>query len=328
MQRQRQELRRVKLLLLGAGESGKSTLFKQMNMLYGKGYSESDRRGFAPVIHTNVLIAVQMLAANALNYGPLSPAAEQARIFVENVKGQRITTELAKMIEVLWKDPTIRIAFEHRQQFQLFDSANHFFNQIGNLTKEDYLPSFEDILLIRARTTGVSKNEFTIDGVVFQMFDVGGQRNERKKWISIFDNVTAVVFVAAISEYDQLCFEDEKTNRMTEALNLFDEICNSPYFERTSMILFLNKRDLFSTKIQTVPLKVCFPEYPGQNNFEEGTTYVRAKFLEKNTRKEKVIYTHITCATDQNNVRTVFLAVKDIIIRNSLAQAGLMDAYA
>jgi len=298
-----------------------------MNMLYGKGYSESDRKGFAPVIHTNVLMAAQTLAANAPNYGTLSPAAEQARNYLDNVKGQRITTELAKMIEVLWKDQTIRLAFEHRQQFQLFDSAHHFFNQIQNLTKEDYLPTFEDILLIRARTTGVSKNEFTIDGVVFQMFDVGGQRNERKKWISIFDNVTAVVFVAAISEYDQLCFEDEKTNRMEEALVLFDEICNSPYFERTSMILFLNKRDLFATKIQAVPLKKCFPEYPGQNNFEEGTTYVRAKFLEKNTRKEKVIYTHITCATDQNNVRTVFLAVKDIIIRNSLAQAGLMDAY-
>ena len=53
--------------------------------------------------------------------------------------------------------------------------------------------------------------------------------------------MTAVIFVAAISEYDQLCYEDDKTNRMTEALNLFEEICNSRWFRETSMILFLNK---------------------------------------------------------------------------------------
>ena len=59
------------------------------------------------------------------------------------------------------------------------------------------------------------------------MFDVGGQRNERKKWIHCFDGVQAIIFVAAISEYDQALFEDRETNRMTEALNLFAEIANS-----------------------------------------------------------------------------------------------------
>jgi hypothetical protein len=33
----------------------------------------------------------------------------------------------------------------------------------------------------------------------------GGQRNERRKWIHCFENVTAVIFVAALSEYDQVC---------------------------------------------------------------------------------------------------------------------------
>ena len=89
-------------------------------------------------------------------------------------------------------------------------------------------------------------------------FDVGGQRNERKKWIHCFENVTAVIFVAALSEYDQVLYEDETTNRMTEALNLFDEICNSRWFRETSMILFLNKRDLFQAKVwQPVCVCVC-----------------------------------------------------------------------
>ena len=54
-------------------------------------------------------------------------------------------------------------------------------------------------------------------------YDMGGQRNERRKWIHAFDNVNCVVFVAALSEYDQVLFEDETQNRMEEALQLFEE---------------------------------------------------------------------------------------------------------
>jgi hypothetical protein len=52
------------------------------------------------------------------------------------------------------------------------------------------------------------------------MFDVGGQRSERKKWIHCFENVTTILFLVAISEYDQLLFEDETVNRMQEARKL------------------------------------------------------------------------------------------------------------
>ena len=50
---------------------------------------------------------------------------------------------------------------------------------------------------------------------------------------------------------------------MQEALQLFDSICNSRWFTDTSIILFLNKTDLFREKIQRVPLSLCFPDYTG-----------------------------------------------------------------
>ena len=59
--------------------------------------------------------------------------------------------------------------------------------------------------------------------------------------IHCFENVTAILFLVAISEYDQMLYEDESINRMQEALVLFDSICNSRWFVRTSIILFLNK---------------------------------------------------------------------------------------
>ena len=109
----------------------------------------------------------------------------------------------------------------------------------------------------------------------FRVFDVGGQRSERKKWIHCFEDVTAIIFIVALSEYDQVkllsnflletkikiiqielisffskvLVEDETTNRMHESLRLFDSICNNKWFVNTSIILFLNKKDLFSEKI-------------------------------------------------------------------------------
>jgi guanine nucleotide-binding protein G(i) subunit alpha len=40
------------------------------------------------------------------------------------------------------------------------------------------------------------------------MFDVGGQRSERKKWIHCFENVTSIIFCVALSEYDQVLLEE------------------------------------------------------------------------------------------------------------------------
>lgn len=59
------------------------------------------------------------------------------------------------------------------------------------------------------------------------MFDVGGQRDERRKWIQCFNDVTAIIFVVASSSYNMVIREDNQTNRLQEALNLFKSIWNN-----------------------------------------------------------------------------------------------------
>jgi hypothetical protein len=104
---------------------------------------------------------------------------------------------------------------------------------------------------------------------------VGGQRSERKKWIHCFEDVTAIIFFVALSEYDQVLYEDEKTNRMHESLRLFESVCNNCWFVHTAFILFLNKKDLFEEKIKRRPLTICFPEYKGRNEFKAAAEYIR-----------------------------------------------------
>eukprot|EP01083_Nonionella_stella_P215943 776793_1 len=189
----------------------------------------------------------------------------------------------------------------------LTDGAQYFFNRITHIGQADYVPDEEDILRCRVRTTGIVETAFEITGVHFRMFDVGGQRNERKKWIHCFENVTSVIFVAAMSEYDQVLYEDENTNRMEEALSLFDEICNSRWFSNTSVILFLNKQDLFLEKIQRVPITTYFKDYTGPpKDAEAAAKHMQEQFESRNRMSNKEVYTHVTCATDRNNIKHVF----------------------
>jgi len=315
-----------KLLLLGAGESGKSTLFKQMMCIYGTGFSETECRIYGPIIQNNIMTSIKTLLDQAPSYSPLqSPEAKAAAIAIKDLKVDKvIDTKLAAQIKALWLDQGIQKTYAERSKFQLYDSAEYFLNKVEAISVPAYLPSEDDVLRCRVRTTGIVENAFEIDGNQFRMFDVGGQRNERKKWIHCFEGVTAVIFVAAISAYDMLLYEDEETNRMIEALKLFEEICNSKWFIETAMILFLNKCDLFAEKIQKVPLSVCFPEYDGLNTYEAGTAFLTKQFESKNLEIEKKMYIHLTCATDTTNVKVVFDAVKDIIIRRSLNECGLV----
>eukprot|EP01084_Bolivina_argentea_P268939 456939_1 len=124
-------------------------------------------------------------------------------------------------------------------------------------------------------------------------------------------------------------YEDYSTNMMTDQLELFDDICNNEALKETSMILFLNKKDLFADKIRRVPLNIClsFRDYDGpKDSFDKTTKYIRKAFTSLNNMpNRKNIFTHITCATDQDNIQKVFADVQHIVIEASLIQAGLMD---
>lgn len=315
-----------KLLLLGAGESGKSTLFKQMITIYGTGFPESERKTFEPIIYNNIITSMQNLV-NAVDQHGSPVACPESLEFVKNMpQDTPLNASNVHHFKDLWADAGIQLAFDNRAKFQLTDSAQYFFERLDEVSAEGYIPSEQDVLRSRVRTTGIVENNFEIDGNQFKMFDVGGQRNERKKWIHCFENVTAVLFVGVLSEYDLVLYEDENMNRMEETLNLFDEICNSRWFSQTSVILFLNKRDMFEEKIARVPLTVCpvFADYTGPNRYDEGTQLIEETFQSKNRTPEKIIYCHVTCATDTSNVTAVFNAVKDIIIRKSLGEAGLV----
>ncbi|XP_011196029.1 PREDICTED: G protein alpha i subunit [Bactrocera latifrons] len=320
----------VKLLLLGAGESGKSTIVKQMKIIHDKGYSQEECEQYRRVVYSNTIQSMMAIirAMGHLKIDFADPSkteiARQFFTYASTAEEGILLPEIVLLMKKLWADAGVQQSFSRSREYQLNDSAAYYLNLLDEISKPNYIPTLEDVLRTRVKTTGIVETQFSCKGMHFKMFDVGGQRSERKKWIHCFEGVTAIIFCVALSGYDLVLAEDEEMNRMIESLKLFDSICNSKWFVETSIILFLNKKDLFEEKIKRSPLTICFPEYTGPNTYEDATNYIRIKFESLNKRKDqKEIYTHLTCATDTNNVRFVFDAVTDVIIKNNLRDCGL-----
>lgn len=314
----------VKLLLLGAGESGKSTLVKQMKIIHGDGYSESELKGFKPTVCDNLVhsmrAVLEAMGALHIDLGDQGNR-KHVRVILSYVgldPGKGLGSDTAAAVKSLWQDSGVQECFRRSNEYQLNDSAEYYFQSIDRIAQPDYTPSQQDVLRARVRTTGIIETTFRLGDLVYRMFDVGGQRSERRKWIQCFDDVTAVLFVTALSGYDMKLYEDESVNRVTESLQLFDAICNNKFFKDTAMILFLNKTDLFSQKIAKVPLKRYFPNYNGpENNAHEAKQFLLKLFKDMN-KSDKPIYEHFTCATDTTNIRHVFDAVSDIIVEKHM----------
>ncbi|XP_059640321.1 guanine nucleotide-binding protein alpha-1 subunit isoform X1 [Cornus florida] len=344
-----------KLLLLGAGESGKSTIFKQIKLLFQTGFDEAELKSYISVIHANVYQTIKILydgseelAQNEADSSKYVLSAENKEIGekLSEIGGRfdypHLTKELAREIETLWKDAAIQETYSRGNELQIPDCAHYFMENLQRLSDVNYVPTKEDVLYARVRTTGVIEIQFSPvgenkkSGEVYRLFDVGGQRNERRKWIHLFEGVTAVIFCAAISEYDQTLFEDENKNRMMETRELFEWVLKQPCFEKTSFMLFLNKFDIFEKKVLNVPLNVCdwFKDYQpgstGRQEVEHAYEFVKKKFEElyfQSTapdRVDRVFKIYRTTALDQKLVKKTFKLVDETLRRRNLFEAGLL----
>ncbi|TWW62151.1 Guanine nucleotide-binding protein G(i) subunit alpha-2 [Takifugu flavidus] len=347
----------------GAGESGKSTIVKQMKIIHEDGYSEDECKQYRAVVYSNtiqsIMAIIKAMANLKIDYEDSARADDARQLFALSAAAEEqgiLPDDLSRVIQRLWSDGGVQSCFTRAREYQLNDSAAYgdpevsrrrfisaaytkrmkessnvcvppprsYLNDLERIAKSDYIPTQQDVLRTRVKTTGIVETHFTFKDLHFKMFDVGGQRSERKKWIHCFEGVTAIIFCVAMSAYDLVLAEDEEMNRMHESMKLFDSICNNKWFTETSIILFLNKKDLFEEKIAHSPLTICFPEYSGPNKYEEAQAYIQTKFEDLNKKKDtKEIYTHFTCATDTKNVQFVFDAVTDVIIKNNLKDCGL-----
>ncbi|KAH8735651.1 guanine nucleotide-binding protein alpha-3 subunit [Ilyonectria robusta] len=319
-----------KILLLGSGESGKSTIVKQMKIIHLQGYSEDELFNYRPTVFKNLVECAKAVitAMQQFNIEPQNDENKTHAEFLMEYQAEsgpqaQIDAQVGVAVQSLWEDPARELLMEHQTEFYLMDSAEYFFQEVLRIVAADYLPNEMDVLRARTKTTGIYETRFQMGQLSIHMFDVGGQRSERKKWIHCFENVTSIIFCVALSEYDQVLLEESSQNRMMESLLLFDSVVNSRWFMRTSIILFLNKVDIFKLKLSRSPLGNYFPDYSGGNDVNKAAKYLLWRFNQVN-RAHLNLYPHLTQATDTSNIRLVFAAVKETILNNALKDSGIL----
>ncbi|XP_065562187.1 guanine nucleotide-binding protein subunit alpha-11-like [Artemia franciscana] len=320
----------IKLLLLGTGEAGKSTFIKQMRIIHGTGFSVEDRLSHKNLIYQNVISSIQCLigAMEKLNLYYAVESNKENAITIEALDGANILDfePYVDHIRNLWKDHGIQECCRRGSEYQLPCSAKYYLSDLDRIASPNFIPNEQDILRARTATSGILEYLFQVDSHPFRMVDVGGQRSERRKWIHCFDNVTSIIFLAALSEYDQTLYESDEQNRMDESLALFQTVISYPWFLEVSTILFLNKKDILEEKIMFSDLADYFPEFDGpKKDPQAAKDFILNMYLSRKQDSGRVVYSHMCCATDTENVRFLFNSVKDTILEFNLRRMNLVD---
>uniref|UniRef100_A0A6M2DIK8 Putative g-protein alpha subunit n=1 Tax=Xenopsylla cheopis TaxID=163159 RepID=A0A6M2DIK8_XENCH len=320
--------RQVKLLLLGAGESGKSTFLKQMRIIHGVQFEPELIKEYQHVIYQNIVKGMQVLidARDKLDIKWECPSnqehSDQVRVFDTGPNlDMKLFQEYSRKIQILWQDKSIRQAFDRRREFQLSDSVQYFLDEIKRISCNDYMPTHKDILHCRKATKGIFEFSIRINNIPFLFVDVGGQRTQRQKWTQCFDSVTSILFLVSSSEFDQVLSEDRKTNRLEESRNIFDTIVNNIHFSGISIILFLNKSDLLTKKVTNpnTDIRWYYPQFSGNSHsVHDVQAFILSMFTRVKKNPKMSMYHHFTTAVDTQNIEVVFNSVKDTILHRNL----------
>ncbi|XBW35239.1 hypothetical protein QEN19_000803 [Hanseniaspora menglaensis] len=343
-----------KVLLLGVGESGKSTILKQFKVLHQGGYTKQELLDMKGIIYRNLLdIAADIITARNLYKIPLSDddirgysTITDKELFEnilklnifdrsnyilddseDSVNIKSLPSIFFAYLSILWNSDATQALLQskHRKNFYLLGNASYFIKRLKDISQESYLPTVDDVLKCRLKTKGVQEEFLQMkdkNNINLYICDVGGQRIQRKNWIYCFSNVSIIIFCVSLSDYDRPLKEDSKVNALSESIELFDSIVNSKWFVNTQVMLFLNKIDLFLQKLPNSPIKNYLPDYEGDDNDAMASVKHILNLLKARNRANLVIYPHITQATDSSNIEIVFTAMADMVLENRLKASG------
>ena len=202
--------------MLGAGNSTKSTVFKQFNCAYSPsfrqpGWTEDDRRGYVHTIRNNIMLGLHCLAEfaslrhqsnyaahrrrmypdvkhiddlkNVLDQGPKisveGDKACNALLSIDEIDSSTVTKDNLDDLVAVWNDPLIQHISKYYSHPCIFENTAYYMAKIHKIVSPKYLPSDEDILYARVRTTGIVENQVNINSSAVSLYETGCQRNER-----------------------------------------------------------------------------------------------------------------------------------------------------
>ncbi|KAF9067667.1 G-protein alpha subunit-domain-containing protein [Rhodocollybia butyracea] len=314
------ELKKPNILLLGSGDSGKTTMAKQFLKAVRGPYTDTERAKYIEPVIRSTLDAFSRL------------------ISAQSVWNQEDYKDVEALLRRAYNAPSLDILewIEDRCQYllhnryQILGGTEFFLDALPRVLAEDYLPSDADISRCYTMTKGIHPVNFVIDGSQpFTLFDFGGRRWERRMWLwmDCFRHAGLAIFVASLDAYNEGLLEQPTVgNRMQDSLVLFESIVNSKWFTGVPIVLFLNKSDLFSQKISRLPLpEEHFPDYHGGNDSEAALEYIIGQYVSRN-RCGLTLKIYLTSAIDDAQIIDVMKEVLNLKPPTAYLDLGMPDS--
>jgi len=345
--------RSASLLLLGAGGCGKSTLYKQIRNIYNGEIPEKEM--IVATMSVKRQVFDDMMDLCRTNVAIISTDKE-CEIEDEKARDLRdrfvilseklstdieLTYEIAQDIKHLWSQSGMKKTFNICSKSHVMESTPYFFNKVLEIGSPQYLANFDDYVRVRHRTVGLLHSTFNTSfqshSWVIKLTDVGGQKNERKKWIQVFADIDAVLYVMSLNGYDKLVYEDNSKNCWDESFQIFSDLSALKVFDKTTFIVFLNKADLLEELLKQVPFNVYYKDCPLDkiNDYSYVVSYAQEvvtqrfeagsiKLFGDKDFQRRALHFHVTCATDRDQMEKVLQVLQVEATKSQLQTAGLL----
>jgi GTPase SAR1 family protein len=277
------------VVMFGPGSSGKSTFMRQMLNHLKNDQLEISGQEIASIVHSNIIQACRWMVSGELKEDTAFKSSDRQLANNKKFKqltsenGNVMTKELASFLSSLWSEEDFQNSLRKSKSPLLAekDSIEYFFNSLPHITSPDYVPTLEDTMRYRVRTTGMLSREFQISQANLSLYDVGGSFSQRRAWKHLFDelkDISVLLYFVPLGDYDQPCYHNESLSRLQDSLDCLDLVGN--YVSDIPIVLVFTKNDIFEKTFSAENMTEHFPEFKG-GSANRAREFIKHVFLEK-----------------------------------------------
>ncbi|KAK6969193.1 G-protein alpha subunit [Favolaschia claudopus] len=301
---------REEVLVLGAPGSGKTTLMRQLRIIYDP-YTVREREDFKPRIRSSVLHALRQLDSLL----PAETPSEILKILDSSPSETLISTEdIATLIHDWWSRPDVQNTSSH---LSLAPSTTHFLDRILPIAAKDYLPSDTDILFCHMDPSPALVQldiPFSEGRPFLHCTCVRQSLRSIHQWLPIFGEMSYIIFVFNLNDY-----EDAEDTRKT--FDLWEYIYTSYFTRYAHIYLIINKPSSFAAKLSnTHPLNSIYPDSEVTPDITPAAAqeFLLRRFADRDCSGRRGISRWVVDLMDTEGVRVMMRNLMDELVQTRM----------